>query len=740
MSHTVSGYQLMGLDLQFQFQQGFGFWATIFSFLVGIALIFYIYLRFPQNTLVRLYLLLGVTGILWQLNDLLTHLSANVQTASFFDRLTSMGWNFIGPVCLHFVWYYTRFFHRHRAPHVLLLLYLPSFFLLSLYQMDLYPHVFTYIPSWGWVKDISKPWVSVIQLSWISLLVWVATWNMIRYTIAVRHHPVQFKQALLITLAVSMPAIAGVIVQFLIPLLWHTPSYPVTSSFMTVSVCCTFIALKKYQLFQPRDLIEEELVMSEVPVLVCCVMPNGFAAYLNNYGQYVLGISGASSASRPFHQLFKAADARHLQHLLEAHDQALAGKESNLPDIALHTPSGIRQMHFAVRPLINNGRIIATLWVGKDITDLRQMQVELMRKEYLLSEAQQLAHLGNWEWNVADNRMVWSDEMYRIYGCRPDEKITLARFMQLIDEADRVRVKRLFKKALSSRKGFSFYHQTMVNGKDKVIFVKGYIGQTPEGTINRVYGIAQDVTDRIEKEKLLEKQNRELEKVNQELDRFIYSISHDLRSPIASMMGIVQLCEEETDPQVNRHHFSMLRESLKRLDHFITDVMHYSNNARMPVNKSPIIWSSLVEEVINSIPAVYHRDVDIHFEYVEQTDEFYSDAYRIKTILQKLLFNAVLHKHPERNKNEVFLLVQANDQQCTLVIEDKGMGIDHTVQSRIFEMFYRANSKVPGSGLGLYIVKEMLNKLEGEITVHSEPGVGTRFALTIPNQKNLVIT
>jgi len=195
-------------------------------------------------------------------------------------------------------------------------------------------------------------------------------------------------------------------------------------------------------------------------------------------------------------------------------------------------------MHFAVRPLINNGRIIATLWVGKDITDLRQMQVELMRKEYLLSEAQQLAHLGNWEWNVADNRMVWSDEMYRIYGCRPDEKITLARFKQLIDEADRVRVKRLFKKALSSRKGFSFYHQTMVNGKDKVIFVKGYIGQTPDGTINRVYGIAQDVTERIEKEKLLEKQNRELEKVNQELDRFIYSISHDLRSPIASMMGL----------------------------------------------------------------------------------------------------------------------------------------------------------------------------------------------------------
>lgn len=110
MSHTVLGYQLMGLDLQFQFQQGFGFWATIFSFLVGVSLIFYIYLRFPQNTLVRLYLLLGLTGILWQLNDLLTHLSANVQTASFFDRLTSMGWNFIGPVCLHFVWYYTRFF------------------------------------------------------------------------------------------------------------------------------------------------------------------------------------------------------------------------------------------------------------------------------------------------------------------------------------------------------------------------------------------------------------------------------------------------------------------------------------------------------------------------------------------------------------------------------------------------------------------------------------------------------
>ncbi|SFV35495.1 sensor histidine kinase [Thermoflavifilum thermophilum] len=730
----------MGLDLQLQFQQGFGFWATLFSFLVGCSLLLYIYICFPQNSLVRLYLLLGLSGLLWQLNDLLTHISGNMATASFFDRLTSMGWNFIGPLCLHFVWYYTRFFQRHRAHYLLVLLYLPSFFLLSLYQMDVYPHVFHYVHSWGWVKDISKPWVSVLQLSWISLLVFMASWQMIRYTRSVKYHPLQFKQSLLITIAVGMPAFAGVTVQFIIPILFHTPSYPVTSSFMTVSVFCTFVALRKYQLFQPKDLVEEDLVMSEVPVLVCCIMPNGYAAYLNNYGEYILGISSAVSTSQQYHQLFKTTDIRHLQQLMDAHQQALAGKECNLPDISLQTPSGVRQIHFAIRPLVNNGRIIATLWVGKDITDLRQMQVELMRKEYLLSEAQQLAHLGNWEWNLSDNRITWSDEMYRIYGCRFDEKITFKRFVEWMDDADRMRVKRLLKKAIASRKDFSFYHQTTIDARKKVIFVKGYFGQTRSGEVNRIYGIAQDVTDRIEKEKLLEKQNRELEKVNQELDRFIYSISHDLRSPIASMMGIVQLCEEETNPEANRHHFGMIRESLKRLDHFITDVMHYSNNARIPVNKSPIVWSELVKDVINSIPPIYQQDVEIHFEFAEQSDEFYSDTYRIKTILQKLLYNAILHKHPQRNKNEVFLLIRSDDQQCTMVIEDKGMGIDHNVQSRIFEMFYRANSKVPGSGLGLYIVKEMLNKLEGEITVHSEPGIGTRFTLTIPNQKNLVTT
>ncbi|MBX5439515.1 MAG: PAS domain-containing protein, partial [Thermoflavifilum sp.] len=696
--------------------------------------------RFPQNTLVRLYLLLGFTGLLWELNDLLTHISGNLATASLVDRFTAIGWNFIGPVCLHFVWHYTRFTHRHRIHYWLALIYLPSFFLLSLYQTDVYPHVFTYLPSWGWVKDISRPWVSVLQLSWISLLVWVASWQMIRYTLRVKHHPVQFKQALLITIAVSMPAFAGVVVQFLLPLLLHTASYPVTSSFMTVSVACTFVALRKYQLFQPKDLIEEDLVMSEVPVLVCCIMPNGYAAYLNPYGEYILGVSSSLSTSQQFHQLFKTVDIRHLQQLQQAHKQALSGKESHLPDISLQTPSGVRQIHLVVRPLVNNGRIIATLWVGKDITDLRQIQVELIRKEYLLSEAQQLAHLGNWEWDLSGKQMTWSDEMYRIYGCRPGEKISFTQFLELIDETDRPRIKRLLKKAIASRKQFQFYHQTTVGNRQKVIFVKGYIGQNQNGDINRIYGIAQDVTDRIENEKLLEKQNRALEKVNQELDRFIYSISHDLRSPIASMMGIIQLCEEEMDPVANRHHFRMIRESLKRLDHFITDVMHYSNNARMPVNKSPIEWKELVEEVISSIPAVYQHEVEIHFEHAEQTDVFYSDAYRIKTILQKLLYNAILHKHPERNKNEVFLLIQANDQQCTLVIEDKGMGMDDNIQSRIFEMFYRANSKVPGSGLGLYIVKEMLNKLEGEITVHSEPGVGTRFTLTIPNQKNLVTT
>ncbi|MCL6523806.1 MAG: PAS domain-containing sensor histidine kinase [Thermoflavifilum sp.] len=730
----------MGTFVEMQFHQGMAFWILAFSWLFGILLIGYISIFFPRNTLVRLYLLLAFTGSVWQLNDILVQLSANMQTADFFDRLTAMGWIFIGPVCVHFVGYYTGLFHRQRSFYVLSLLYLPSLFLLSLYQMNVYPHYFIYDSSWGWIKDVSKPLISVIQYAWISALTWVASWLMIRHTFRVRHHPVWFMQSFLIMLAVGVPACFGVITQFLLPLILHTTGYPFVSVMMSISIGCTFVALKKYQLFQAKDLVDEELIMSEIPLLVCCVMPNGYAAYLNTYGQYLLGVSRQTFTSLRFEQLFKSPEFRHIQQLKDSHQQALKGNEFHLLDIALQTPAGIKHLQMVIKPLFNNGKIMATLWVGKDVTDIRQMQKELMRKEYLLSEAQELAHLGNWEWDMEKNRFICSDEIFRMYGYSSSEQLTLRKFLLRLRESERADVKSLLQEAFKKRESFSFYHQVVVGRKQKYIFVKGFIKQDQRGKIMRIYGVAQDVSERVEKEKLLQQQNLELEKVNRELDRFIYSISHELRSPVASIMGIIQLCEEETNPENNRFHFQLIRESLRNLDNFIADVMHYSHNARLPVHQQPIVWPELIEEVINSMPTLYRKEIDIKFRQEGSGCEFYSDGYRIKTILQKILHHAFLYKQPYQDICQVYISVLVREGYSKLLIKNPGLDLDKNVQNRIFEMFYRTSAKVSGEGLGLYIVKEMLNKIGGQVQVYSQPGEGTQFMITIPNQKNLVVT
>lgn len=227
----------------------------------------------------------------------------------------------------------------------------------------------------------------------------------------------------------------------------------------------------------------------------------------------------------------------------------------------------------------------------------------------------------------------------------------------------------------------------------------------------------------------------ELNKINQELDRLVYSIGHDLRAPIASALGLLDLSQDETDVNVIKQYNDMMRKSLTRLDHFIQDTLDYSRNVRMPIEVSEID----IEKELTDIKELLFlsaelKDIKVNIEI--QGDKLcYTDKSRFNVIVSNLLSNALRYHDKHKTDKYIDISLLSHTDKIYLTIADNGQGIEKKHIDHIFDLFYRANASVRGTGLGLYIVKEAINKLSGEVCVKSEVGKGTIFVVNIPNQK-----
>ena len=230
-------------------------------------------------------------------------------------------------------------------------------------------------------------------------------------------------------------------------------------------------------------------------------------------------------------------------------------------------------------------------------------------------------------------------------------------------------------------------------------------------------------------------ENQELKTANYELDRFVYSTSHDLRAPLNSMLGLIEIAKEETTEELMLDYFRMLKGSAKKLDGFICDILDYSRNSRMKINKELINFRELINGVTENLKFIGDSNRKVEFK-IEISDEasFYSDKNRLITILNNLISNAIRYQNSQIPNPFVNIKIETSPNEANIFIQDNGIGIDEESQSKIFEMFYRVSQESVGSGLGLYIVKEAVNKLNGDIKVKSQIDEGTTFLIKIPNQ------
>lgn len=251
--------------------------------------------------------------------------------------------------------------------------------------------------------------------------------------------------------------------------------------------------------------------------------------------------------------------------------------------------------------------------------------------------------------------------------------------------------------------------------------------------MNHFVAVLSDITESKKVENTLREKNYELLKTNEELDQFVYSTSHELRSPLMSVLGLINLLESENDIQEQSVYIEMIRETISRLDKIIHDIIDYSRNSRSDVIYENIDFESFIHKSIENYK-YFEKFKNVKFNvHVKNGIPFLSDKKRIEIIFNNFISNSLKFHNYDQATPIVDIKVKTSPVNSVITISDNGSGIEEKHLPHLYEMFYRGTEKSTGSGIGLYIVKEIIDKLQGNIKVQSIAGKGTTFTIDLPN-------
>ncbi|UXP31553.1 tetratricopeptide repeat-containing sensor histidine kinase [Reichenbachiella agarivorans] len=223
------------------------------------------------------------------------------------------------------------------------------------------------------------------------------------------------------------------------------------------------------------------------------------------------------------------------------------------------------------------------------------------------------------------------------------------------------------------------------------------------------------------------------ENKNEELSRFVSRVSHDLKGPLSSMIELHKIVESEIKDELALYYFGMYHKGLKRLNETILDLLELSVLKSKELEYSLINFEGLISECLDSFH-YYPNFNDIDFQISIDLDIVVkSDKRLINTVVQNLLENSIKYSKTQSSDSfvKISVKVMAEDYYA-IIVEDNGIGIDEAYQDKIFDMFYRANDEVQGSGLGLYILKTAIEKLDGDVNLYSRPNEGTKMIVILP--------
>ncbi len=263
--------------------------------------------------------------------------------------------------------------------------------------------------------------------------------------------------------------------------------------------------------------------------------------------------------------------------------------------------------------------------------------------------------------------------------------------------------------------------------------VKPWSDDMMNATIQSGFEIYKSRKELKEKNQELALINERLTKTNNELNTFIYSVSHDLRTPLMSILGLLSLMEEEKEPTEQQNYIDLMQSSIHKMDAYIQNTLNYYRNKKSDIEISKINVQEFVEDTLDSMKS-FREEVSFKVS-INGEPEIYSDEIRLRICLNNLISNAIKYGKKDDEKYLIEVEGVCTPDFLELHVIDHGIGIPEDEMNQIFEMFSKGkqSKSSKSTGLGLYIVKESLQKINGTVDVESEVNEGSRFIIKVPN-------
>ncbi len=368
--------------------------------------------------------------------------------------------------------------------------------------------------------------------------------------------------------------------------------------------------------------------------------------------------------------------------------------------------------------------LIRENYISEKLLEEKQKQFELAVKG---------AKAGIYEWDLNNNSIFITDYWKELLGYQHHElePISIEQYISFVHPDDLASSQQKIEEVLKTIEPY----QGEVRLKTKSGIYKWFLDSglvRIEGEKRFVVGSLIDIDDRKKAEQEILTKSHLLAKTNEELDRFVYSASHDMRAPLSSILGLINLAELSDQPSEMKVYHAMMKERIKVMEGFIKEVTDYSRNARLELKNEKHSLFQLVKEITDNlaysdISGNIMVSIDVDHNVIVNTD-----ASRLKIVLNNLISNAYKYHRKDIENAFIKIIAKKLEREVEIQIIDNGLGIDEEHHLKIFDMFYRATENSEGSGLGLYIVKETLDKLEGTIKVSSKLKEGSTFTVLLP--------
>ena len=399
-----------------------------------------------------------------------------------------------------------------------------------------------------------------------------------------------------------------------------------------------------------------------------------------------------------------------------------------------HAPA--QKRWFGMRAMKFEGNTPMVVVSHADISERKFAEDKLIISEARLKEAQTIAHTGSWEIDLLTNIVTWSDEMFNILGIEKTEVPSSELFLSFIHPDDLKQtiknIKKLFSNHTISSTEFRFIKK---DGSIRHGCIEGKMGNSENKKIIRIHGILQDITERKAAEEMRENLTQDLIQRNRELEQFTFMLSHDLRAPIANIMGFAETLQlENMSAQDQKSCLTGLSISVQRLDTIIKDINTILKvKGDINAKKETVYFSKIVADIVQGMGNIIH-DNQIRF----QTDFSALDKiHSIKIYFHSIFFNLISNSIKYRNtqvKSLIKIKSALKGEMLILTFNDNGLGLDANAQAGIFKLYKRFHTHIEGRGMGLFMVKTQIESLGGTVNVKSEINKGTKFTLLFPKQ------